>query len=282
MVNRPYSCGWDLVHVCNYRCPYCFFLPSWEVNEPEMSRRHLACSKEDWLDFWQRCFGQLGAFRIEIAGGEPFSHPDIIPLVREISRRHAIRLVTNLSVDVAGVLAEFDPARVAFSVSFHPSHASFKEMLAKLRLLKQAGFEVVVSIVAYPPYLRSLEGWMAALERAGLRCFLNPFQGSFAGREYPASYTAEDSLFLRRQTFSEELEIRMRQASPRGRLCAAGSRYFRIWPDGAIHRCCAATELGLRPLGHIRDQIIPVLPEPTPCPAAKCFAPNEVSCLIER
>ncbi|HAZ08914.1 MAG TPA: hypothetical protein DCZ01_10425 [Elusimicrobia bacterium] len=277
-----YSCGWDLVHVCNYRCPYCFFLPSWAVNEAEMSRRHLSCSREDWLDFWRRCFDQLGSFRIEIAGGEPFSHPDLLPLVREISRRHTIRLVTNLSVDVREILTELDPARVAFSVSFHPSQARFEKLLEKLRLLKQAKFEVVVSIVAYPPYLRGLEGWMAVLEREGLRCFLNPFQGSFEDREYPLSYTVEDSLVLRQNTFPEEPEIRMRQASPRGLLCAAGSSYFRIWPDGAIHRCCAATELGLRPLGHIHDRIIPVSPEAAACPADRCFAPNEVSCLIKR
>lgn len=277
-----YSCGWDLVHVCNYRCPYCFFLPSWAANEDEMSRRHLSCSREDWLGFWRRCFDQLGSFRIEIAGGEPFSHPDLLVLVREISRRHMIRLVTNLSADVGGVLAEFDPARVALSVSFHPSHVRFEKLLDKLRLLKQAKFEILVSIVAYPPYLRSLESWVAVLEREGLRCFLNPFQGSFEDRDYPLSYTVEDSLFLRQNTFTEEPEIRMRQASPRGRLCSAGSRYFRIWPDGAIHRCCAATELGLRPLGHIRDRVIPVSPEAAACPADRCFATNEVSCLIER
>ena len=37
-----YSCGWDVVHACNYRCPYCFFLPSWAVDQAAMDQRHLS------------------------------------------------------------------------------------------------------------------------------------------------------------------------------------------------------------------------------------------------
>jgi len=277
----PYSCGWDVVHACDYRCPYCFFLPSWTTHAAQTNGRHLGCSREDWLAFWDRCFEQLGPFRIEIAGGEPFCHPDLVFLVREISRRHRILLVTNLSVDTREILAEFDPARVAFSVSFHPSHARGEELLAKLRGLQQAGFETAASIVAYPPHFSRLAGWLAAFADAGLRCGLNPFQGSFAGREYPQAYTAEESAFLRRGSPPDAMSLRLRQERPRGRLCSAGSRYFRLWPDGSIHRCCAATELGLPPLGHIRDRVVPVTAAAAPCPADRCFAPNELACLLE-
>ncbi|MBI3552430.1 MAG: radical SAM protein [Elusimicrobia bacterium] len=276
-----FSCGWDIVHACDYRCPYCFFIPSWTTHAEETNGRHLSCSKEDWLGFWDRCFDQLGAFRIELAGGEPFQHPDIFPLVREISRRHAIHIVTNLSIDARKISAEFDPARVSLSVSFHPSHARVEELLPKLRGLKRAGFELTTSIVAFPAHFGGLARWIAAIKGEGARCYLNPFQGRFAGRDYPRSYTQEESSFLRANTFSESIDIRMRRERPRGRLCAAGWRYFRIWPDGTIHRCCATTELGLKPLGHIRDRVVPVLPDASPCPADRCFAPNELAMLID-
>lgn len=274
-----YSCGWDLVHACDYRCPYCFFIPSWTTHPEETNGRHLSCSKDEWLDFWERCFDQLGSFRIEIAGGEPFQHPDVFALVRGISRRHTIHIVTNLSVEIGRVLAELDAARISFSVSFHPSHSRLEELLPKLRALRGAGFAVTASVVAYPPHFHGLEGWLAAISGAGVRCFLNPFQGMFAGREYPRSYTAEESSFLRRNSFPDAIEIRMRTERPFGRLCAAGSRYFRIWPDGTIHRCCAATELGLKPLGRVQDRLIPVMGEAKPCPAQRCFAPNELALL---
>lgn len=275
-----YSCGWDIIHACDYRCPYCFFIPSWTTHAAENEGRHLSCSREDWVGFWDRCFDQLGPFRIEIAGGEPFRHPELVPIVRAVSRRHEVLLVTNLSVDEQVVLDAFDPARVSLSASFHPSHVRVEELLGKLSRLQDAGFSLTVSIVAYPPVFRQLESWLEMFSRAGLRCFLNPFQGSFAGCEYPTSYTEDEAAFLRRGTFPDALDLRLRQSCPRGRLCSAGFRYFRLWPDGAIHRCCAATELKLPPLGHIRDPAIPALPRPTPCPAERCFAPNEAACLL--
>ncbi|MBI5240682.1 MAG: radical SAM protein, partial [Elusimicrobia bacterium] len=219
-------------------------------------------------------------FRIEIAGGEPFCHPDLAAIVSAVSRRHHVLLVTSLPTDTRAVLDGFDPARVSFSVSFHPSHARLEELLPKVKGLARAGFPVSTSIVAYPPHFPGLEGWLSAFRGEGLRCYLNPFQGSFAGRDYPRSYTEAESSFVRGNSFPDAMDLRLGEERPFGRLCRAGWKYFRIWPDGVIHRCCAATELGLPPLGHIRDEAVPVDSAAAPCPARRCFAPNEVICLV--
>ena len=145
---------------------------------------------------------------------------------------------------------------------------------------KSSRFRVSASIVAYPPHFPALAGWLDAFRGEGLRCHLNPFQGVCADREYPRSYTEEESSFLRRHCFPDALGLRLGERRPFGRLCRAGWKYFRIWPDGVIHRCCAATELGQPPLGHIRDTDLPMASAPAPCLAQRCFAPNEVICLV--
>ncbi len=274
-MNHPLSCGWDIIHACNYRCPYCFFLPSWAAHPDENNRRHLACSREEWLGFWERCHEQAGAFQIEVAGGEPCCHPDLIPLLRGVSRRHRLRVVTNLSLDVETVIGVLDPAAVSWSVSFHPTQTSLEALLPKLRRLAAAGFATTASIVAYPESFGALEGWRARIAAAGIPCFLNPFQGTWNGRRYPQSYTPAEADVLGRTALSEAADLRMGRRSPRGLPCAAGRRYLRLWPDGSIYRCCAATELGLGPVGHIRDEKIPLSAVDEPCPAQRCFAPNE-------
>ena len=278
--DEVYSCGWDIIHACNYRCPYCFFLPSWETHGPETNQRHLECAPADWLRFWERSFQKYGRFYIEIAGGEPFCYPEFILLIQRISAWHRIRIVTNLSTPVEEILRLWDPRAVALSASFHPHHAERGEFIAKLKRLKERGFGAMASVVAYPPVFETLPEIKRTFEAEGISCFLNPFQGVYEGRPYPQAYSPEQSSYLRAEAAAEALEYRMRAESPRGRLCAAGRTYFRVWPNGLIYRCCPATEIGEKPMGHIKDPDFQLLAEPAPCPADRCFAPNEIKLLL--
>lgn len=274
-MSLPLTCGWDITHACNYRCPYCFFIPSWAADPEGNNNRHLACSPREWLRFWERCREQAGRFQIEVAGGEPCCHPDLITLLRGASRWHGLRVVTNLSLGVESFIGELDPRDVSWSVSIHPTQAELDGLIAKLQRLAAAGFRVTSSLVAYPDFFDRLEGWRERVAEAGIECFLNPFQGVWRGRSYPQSYSDEEAVLLDRTALREACDLRMGRTSPRGRPCAAGRRHLRIWPDGAIYRCCAATELGLGPLGHIRDERIPLAEHDMPCLSERCFAPNE-------
>lgn len=276
-----YACGWDVIHACNYRCPYCFFIPSWAQAPEENNRRHLACSRADWLGFWERMHSKYGRFQVEIAGGEPFLYPDFIPMISEIGRQHDVRIVTNLSVEVEDFLGRFDPRGVAFAASFHPHHASQEVFRRKLRCLREAGFSTMASVVAYPEFFGDLSGILEAFRADGIEVYLNPYQGIFRDRAYPQAYTREQKAWLHGYSPSPSREFLMRTASPRGRRCAAGQRYFRLWPDGTAYRCCPATEIGERPLGHIKAPDFSLRPESAPCPAEKCSAPNEIVHLIE-
>jgi hypothetical protein len=181
---------------------------------------------------------------------------------------------------VKPVVESWDPRRAALSASFHPHFSKEEEFLGKLGALRAAGFEVMASVVAYPEYFDRLPSLMKRFEAAGHPLYLNPFQGDYQGRTYPQGYEAAQSAFLHANAAASELEYRMREASPLGRSCAAGQKYFRAWPDGSLHRCCPARELGEAPLGHIRDENFALADAPAPCPAQKCFAPNEIVHLL--
>lgn len=270
-----YSCGWDLTHSCNYRCTYCFFIPSWTHDAERTNTRHEVCSPQDWIAFWERLKARYGEFYVEVAGGEPFSHPRAAELLSAVSGLHRLRVVTNLSAPVT-VLERFDPGRLSYSASYHPQLADEAVFLAKLERLKDAGFEVMASVVAHPSVFAQLQGLCERFSRRGVELYINPFQGSFAGRGYPDAYTSAERDWLCRHTDELARHYRLRDESPFGRACAAGRRYFRLWPDGTIHRCCPVTEMGLAPLGRITDSDFRLDEEDAPCPARVCFAPNEI------
>jgi hypothetical protein len=273
------DCSWELLHACNYRCPYCFFIPSWERAPEATNRAHHACSPGDWLAFWRRLRERRGEFGIELSGGEPFLYPDFTRLLAGVAALHRPRVITNLSWDPA-LARGLDPARVRFLASFHPHFAEAAEFERKLAALADADFRVSVVLVAYPPLFDRLPGLKARFESLGHETLVSPFQGSHEGRAYPEGYGAAQRAWLRDARpagFGEELfAVGVKDASPRGRPCGAGSRYFRAYPDGSVWRCVSLKDAaGARPIGHIRDARLPLEAGPSPCPADACLCPAE-------
>lgn len=279
MTNAAGDCSWELLHACNYRCPYCFFIPSWERAPEATNRLHHACTAEDWASFWERLRAQRGEFRIEVSGGEPFLYPDFPRLLERVSRWHRPRVITNLSWDPAAA-SRLDPARVRFLASFHPHFARAEEFESRLAALRGAGFRASVVLVAYPPLFDRLPALKERFTALGHETLVSPFQGEHEGRSFPEGYDAPQRRWLkdvRPEGFGEDLfSVGVREASPRGRACGAGATYFRAYPDGAVWRCVSLKDApGARPIGHIRDARLPLADGPAPCPADACLCPAE-------
>lgn len=266
------ECSWELLHACNYRCPYCFFLPSWERAPEATNRKHHAVSAASWLAFWRRLRERRGEFLVEVSGGEPFVYEGAPALLAEVSRLHRLRVITNLSWEPA-LAAGLDPARVSFVASFHPDCAEPAGFEARLDALSAAGFEAAVMLVAYPPRLPELAALAGRFRSKGFETVLSPFQGAHEGRLYPRDYGPEARALLRGEG---RAPLGLGEESPAGRLCGAGSRYFRAYPDGSLWRCVSVKDLaGARPLGHVDDPGLPLAQGPAPCPAAACLCPAE-------
>ena len=275
----PFAATWDLAYICNYRCPYCFI--DWK--KAGLGVRHSPVLPQDWTDFWKRLHDQYGRFNITLAGGEPFVYPGIVQLLGQVSQWHVVNVCTNLSWSPELVIGVLDAARVRFSCSFHPHFAQLEEFTARLGLLKRSGYVVMASVVAYPSYFDQWQGYKESFEKSGVKFYFQPFQGSYAGKEYPKSYSADQRRFLYGAEFlpGELMEHPMKERAPLGRLCAAGQKRFRVTVDGSIRRCAPAMRLKEAPLGHIKDAVIRLFDAAKPCPAEACFCPEEFGYLLD-
>lgn len=275
---------WHLLDTCNYRCDYCFF-------PPEMLGRKLATAAAPAA--WCDAFAATGlTWLLHLTGGEPTIYPDFAGFSAALTRRHFISLNTNLShPSILAFCDKVDPARVDFiNAGFHYDErvrrAGLPVFLRHLRRLREAGFPVFVSVVATPPVLAEMDAIVEALGPAGLRPVPKLFRGRHAGRHYPRAYSdVERSLFrhhsrLAQRAYAELLEGRAEpptidpfadeafvEGVPdyRGRQCAAGSRFVRIDPRGAVKRC------GATALGNLLDGTFARWLQPKPCDTSYCF-----------
>jgi MoaA/NifB/PqqE/SkfB family radical SAM enzyme len=73
-LSMPFQVGWDITHLCNFRCRHCYF------SEYQLADRY-SLSRESALGFI-RHLAQKKVFHLSIAGGEPLLYPHIVDIVR--------------------------------------------------------------------------------------------------------------------------------------------------------------------------------------------------------
>jgi hypothetical protein len=269
--------SWELLHACNYRCPYCPFIPSWRDDAETTNHRHEAVSSRDWIAFWERMARVRGPFEIDVSGGEPTTYPGFWALADRVSQRHKLRVLTNLSFDpINGLL--LDSKRVSFLASFHPDFCDLDTFGEKCGLLRSRGFEVLATVVAHPSVFDQLPDYERALAGRARRFIPAPFQGEHGGKRYPDAYSHEQKAALRRWRADRDalFDLGLAEDSPQGRLCGAGATYFRAYPDGDLWRCVSVKDSpGSGRLGRITDADLPLAHAPAPCPAARCLCRAE-------
>lgn len=176
-------------------------------------------------------------FHISFGGSEPFLVPNIIDACIEITRRHFISVITNLTLGNIKEFAEkIDPKRVmCISASVH-----FKE-LERLNLLEnfidnfitcqKNGFNITACEVAYPPFSNEVGVYKKNFGRKGITVRFDPFIGVYDGRYYPQAYTEEE---LRRFGLNSLCYDIFNQ---KGQLCNAGYNAAIVTPAGVIKTC---------------------------------------------
>jgi MoaA/NifB/PqqE/SkfB family radical SAM enzyme len=259
---------WNIHYACNYKCTYC------HAPKPEQkdTKKVSYISGEKWLNIWSKIYDKYGTWEILISGGEPFVYPGFMELLLELSKIHIISVCTNLEWDVTYFIKYADAKRIKIETSFHPEFAELDKFSEKLKLLKENGFLPTVNFVPWPPFLSKIQEIKEKIESVGCILTLQPFIGTFSGREYPQGYTEEERGHFR--IFNDECNLKTlglkttsEANSTKGRLCRMGQNYVYLHPDGQTSRCCRDHSFSL---GNIIDGSFKLLEEAAICNAHNC------------
>lgn len=255
--------SWYLNNECNYKCSFC---------KPEdIKTRFIGVDK--WVDIWDKIYDDYGGCHIHISGGEPFIYPGFIELIARLSEKHTLEFSTNLSMEIEPFMEAVKPERARLGGSFHPEFSNFEEFFDKIVKLKANGYDVWANYVAYPLHLEDMHRYKKSIEDRGIQFSIQPFNGTFEGREYPLGYTEQEKSIM---TFGEVNKVNKdtidwrtdeKKSSIKGKLCRMGQMYARVYPNGEVCRCCGN---GASKLGNLIDGTFRLLDDAMPCECDNC------------
>jgi len=263
---------WGMHYQCNYKCSYCN-TPKPEdhfFNEKEKNRA-IYLGVQEWLQVWDNIYKKYGSCRIRLDGGEPSIYPSFNELVTAISQQHLLQINTNLSFDLQNFAKKVSPDRVRIDASFHPEFVTLEDFLHKILILNEHRFKIVVSCVAYPPFLERIEEYKQPFENLHIPFIIHPLSGELNGKIYPRDYEMEEISKI--YNFDEASRLIMcwkkgENKTVKGKLCRMGQIYGRIYPNGDVYRCCA--DGGMLKLGNICEDTFQLLDNPLPCECENC------------
>ena len=262
-VSYEIEADWVLLRTCNFRCSYCAILP-----EDLGGKIDVCASPLEWLD----AFNATGkSWLLHITGGEPSIYPGFVELCEHLTRNHYLSINTNFSNPSLDNLCEnLDAARVHYiNAALHYEERIKKSavdiFIKRALKFKERNFNLLISSVVSPTVARVFGELQAAFEAHGLFVIPKVMRGWYAGKLYPDSYTRSERTLIRDQlararqryeavlaTMAEPPTINMFRderflggiPNYRGSLCASGSKFVQIKPNGDVFRCSSGHMLG--------------------------------------
>ena len=249
---------------CNFRCSYCFC-----IGQPRhsFSEKHYNQTKYIW-DMLSQVEDSL-LVRINF-DGETLIDPWAMKSAVYISRIPNVKICeffTNNSIDPGTYLDRIDPNKTTFNCSFHPEHISLEKFFKHIDTLREAGCEVIASMVIPPEHIKDVPQICESFKEKNIRfrpCILH---GYYKGKVYPHDYSPNALEILKKHYYSSIEYDYMMGKSPKGLVCYAGVDMINIFMDGSIRRC------SISKIGHVRDLVtgkVKLRQEPYPCPHDDC------------
>ena len=231
---------------CNLACAYCREFD--HVSEPVSAE--VLRARIDKV-------AELGSFGMELTGGEPLLHPDLVALVRYAVRHRFVLLgvITNgllLSERIINELNAAGLGELQVSVDGVHANALTKKTLDNVRprleqLARLAKFKVILSAVLGAGVPREeIETVIRFARDHGFRprvLVAHGADGQIAGGGdglRPYSQAARRIGRFRRDPIRYRERLLERGESPF--RCRAGSRYLYIDPAGVVHWCASTVE----------------------------------------
>lgn len=259
---------WDIHHACNYNCIYCPFSGKWE----ELAKKNVYPGKEKLIKIWRRIYEKYGSCHIQFSGGEPVIYPDFFDIIMVLRRYHSIECNTNLSFSPEVLFERIPPNNFKLTVSFHPGETEAEIFIKKCLQLRDAGYELrTVNYVAYPIFLERVARDKDKFADNGLNLNIMLFKGPYDNREYPEGYTDGERRILEECGYKFPLRPED-HPEPQKKLndivCRMGQTYAKIYPNGAVYRCCVENPEGY--IGNLFDDNLELYNEPKICQNQKC------------
>jgi len=228
---------WQINNSCNFRCEYCFGL---ELFEP--AKKHPYSNEHITNSFNKTDMSWL----IVITGGEPFLHNNFIDLLKLLTKNHTVAFSSNFSHNDIYRLTEIENKDNILLVNAS-AHFEYREKMTrnlddfieKVLFLQNNNIPVLVSHVAYPPYISSIEDHFQNLRNRGIKDLsVLTFRSVYNDCNYPENYTKQEIEFIDRNSvdYTESL-IARKQTDFYGHYCEAGQNFFFMDFHGNVRRC---------------------------------------------
>jgi len=257
---------WELIRECNFNCTYCFSNPRLG-KVPDIDIKKAI----DRLDKFKK------TFLITLTGGEPFLIPNFTEFVHELSKKHFVRIDTNLSVGHAfdKFINTISPERV-IEITWSIHIAEREILKLKISRLTDAvkkfeakGFKMSGNYVVYPPVMSRIEADMAHFASEGLTVSPSLFVGRYEGREYPIykdrnAYKQEELKIINKYNRQAHTVLQ----KTKNVLCQAGSAAFYVNADDDVFPCVTVD----KKIGNFYEDW-DLFPKVIRCPKDYCYCP---------
>jgi len=235
--------------------------------------KFLSVLRELEVDEWLEWLKNLPPSIIDFTGGEPTLYHDFAELINGLVLYGHKWAITSNTLIIPEVSSN---GCLSWTASYHPLtqipryHTTFTENILHLR---DSGFYVSVSIVAYPSYLHRLEDMIAKFRAMEFPVGILPYYTT-GFSWYETSYADEIQKFIPYMTENKNLTW---QENSEPKLCSAGKDYVTVQPDGQVWRCYSGfIQLAKSHyMGNIKGRINPVeercsIPCLFPCDWLRC------------
>jgi MoaA/NifB/PqqE/SkfB family radical SAM enzyme len=262
-ISYEIEADWVLLRTCNFRCRYCAIPP-----EELGGKIHVHATASEWLE----AFKATGkSWLLHITGGEPSVYPGFVELCERLTENHYLSLNTNFSNACLDEFCEkVDPSRVHYiNAALHYEERLQKDsidiFIKRALRFKERDFNVLISSVITPTVAGVFGELEAQFEGQGLFVIPKVMRGWYAGKLYPNSYTRSERTLIRGHlarargryatilarmgeppTINMFMDERFLRGIPNygGSLCASGSKFVEIEPNGDVFRCSSGQMLG--------------------------------------
>jgi len=259
---------WAITNRCNYSCPYCVINPYIEQAS--------SAESVDIRGILKRVKKIPGVILFTFTGGEPFLIHNFPELVAELTKKHFVRIDTNLSVKQTceRFLEIIDPSRI-WEITFSPHVLELKkknspeEVSDRINQFQRKGFKMVGNYVVWPPLIKEFEKSQVFFNQRGIKLFPTLFVGDYRGKKYPenndvVTYNKEDLEWIKKYN-PDALTVLIKS---RGQFCPAGSRAFFVDSNYTVFPCPSTQN----EIGRFFEKW-ETLKKVVRCPVDRCYCP---------